>query len=97
MLEIILVVFLAKKLGALAVKKGEPKGRWQTFFVLSWIGLEVLGMGIGMVLSNNYVLAMLLGLAAAGGSYLLFKYKLDQMPDKLEMDNWVDNIGQNEM
>lgn len=93
MLEIILLIFLARRVGAKAVAKGEPKGRWQLYLVLAWIGFEITGAMIGYMISRNIVSAAVLGIACAAGSYLLIKYKLDQLPDKQDTEDWMDRLG----
>lgn len=92
MIEIIALILLGKRIGNKAVLKGQLKGRWQVYLVLSWFGLEFLGGIVGLLISGDILLAALLGLAAAVGGYLLVDHRLNQLPDRIE-DNWIDRIG----
>lgn len=95
MIEIIALIFLARRIGNKAVLKGQPKGRWQLYVVLAWIGFEIIGAIIGMLISGDMILAALLGLGTAVGGYLLVNHRLDQMPDKLD-ESWLDRLGRND-
>lgn len=92
MIEIIALFLLARRIGQKAALKGQPKGRWQLYVVLAWIGFEILGAMIGFMISQDFVLAALLGLGAAVGGYLLVDYRLSQLPDKLD-ESWMDRLG----
>lgn len=50
MIEIILLFFLSKKMGDLAIEKGLSPGRWKLYTVLSWIVFELLGIIFGVIL-----------------------------------------------
>lgn len=91
MIEIFALIFLARKIGDLAVQKGKRPGRWKLYMVLCWFAFEVAGFFVGAIISQNIFLAFLLGLACAVGGYLLMKYKLDQMPDV--QPDWLEQIG----
>lgn len=90
MIEILILIFLTRNIGTLAERKGLPKGRWKLNVVLAWIGCEMAGLFISMVIVSNLVVNIVFGLACAFGGYLLVKHRLEQFPDK---DEWIDQIG----
>ena len=98
MIEIILLFFLTKSIGELAVKKGLPSGRWKFIVVMAWIGFELIGMMIGMALlgSGNLVGLMMFGLVAAFGGYLTVRYILENKPDEKINDD-IDRIGTDQL
>lgn len=93
MLEIIALIFLARKIGDLAYEKGQPTGKWKLFLVLAWIGFEVLGAMVGIMLfgSDNLIGLAMFAIACAFGGYLLVRSILMKMPDNF--DSEIDNIG----
>ena len=94
MLEIILLIFLTKSIGILAVKKGLPPGRWKFITVMAWIGFELIGMMIGIVVlgNGNLIGLMMFGLVAAFGGYLTVRYTLENKPDE-KIDDDINRIG----
>ena len=96
MLEIIALFFLARKIGELAYEKGQPTGKWKLFLVLAWIGFEILGAIIGIVLfgGENLIGLGLFAIACAFGGYLLVRSILMKMPD--DFSNEIDSIGREE-
>lgn len=89
MLEIIAVIFLSKKIGELAERKGQPKGKWKAFMILGWFGSEIIGIAIGLGMFGEQALGpiLLLGYALAILSYFAIREKLQKMPD---IDNGFD-------
>ncbi len=96
MIEILILFFLTRNIGAVALRKGLPAGRWKLYVVLAWIGCEMAGLVISMTIVSNLIVNMIFGLASAFGGYLLVKYKLDQMPDKDKKDDWLEQVGKDE-
>jgi hypothetical protein len=96
MLEIIALIFLTKKIGALAQKKGLKPGTWKLYTVLCWFGAEIAGAVIGVVIlgGENIILGVLLGIACAVGSYFVLKANLNKRPD---IDDDIDKIGVNDL
>ena len=94
MTEIILLFLLAKSIGALAVKKGLPAGRWKFIMVMAWILFEMIGLAIGLSIfgKNNLIGLMGFGLICAFGGYLIVRYILENKPDD-EIKDEVDRIG----
>jgi hypothetical protein len=85
MLEIILLIFLCKKIGDLAIQKGENPTRWKWYTVLNWILFEILGSMVGVMMfgfdMSNMIGLMAFALASAFGGYLLVRKKLETKPD----------------
>ncbi|MFZ1528221.1 MAG: hypothetical protein WAT19_05700 [Ferruginibacter sp.] len=50
MFEIILLIFLSKKIGILAMRKGLKPGNWKAIMVISWFGFEILAGVLGILL-----------------------------------------------
>lgn len=94
MLEIVLLYFLAKNIGALAVKKGLPPLKWKLIMIGVWIVFEFTGLifGVAFFGTGNIPGLMIFGIACAFGGYLLIRYILENKPDNL---NDIDNIGNN--
>ena len=96
MIEIVALYFIIRKMGALALQKGQPanKWKWSTFF--AWVSAEILGVLVSMSLTNNLFMNIITGLVCAFGGYLFVKYLLEQMPDKEVITHWMDKIGKEE-
>jgi hypothetical protein len=93
MLEIIALIFLCKKNGVLAEKKGLKPGTWKLYTVIAWIVTEFFGIFIGMMMfgKTNLVAVFATGIFGAFGGYLFIRYNLENRPDNLEED--VNHIG----
>jgi hypothetical protein len=94
MIEIIVLYFLCKEIGKIAVSKGLSSGKWKFNLVMAWIAGEVLGIIIGFMLfgKENLFSCMLLALGCAGTSYFLIKNYLAKLPDVISDDD-LNNIG----
>lgn len=97
MLEIIALIFLTKNIGALAQRKGLKPGTWKLYTVLFWFGAEIVGAVLGVVLLGEeaMLLAVLIGLGCAVGSYFVLKANLNKRPDAMEDD--INRIGVNDL
>jgi membrane protein DedA with SNARE-associated domain len=80
MLEILALMYLTKKNGAIAEGKGHKPGRYKLLTVLFWLGGEVLGGIVGGIVSSGdegiglvYVLAILGAIAGATLSRVMVK------------------------
>lgn len=74
MIEIILLVFLTKKIGKIAEEKGRRPGRFKTLLVALWFAGEILGFIIVILLSGTTFTAYLFALiCAAVGAVLSFE------------------------
>ncbi len=74
MLEIILIIWLSKKIGTIAVKKGHKPGGYKAVFVILWIIGEISGAIIVAIITNDDGLMLYLGalLGAAGAAMISF-------------------------
>ena len=94
MLEIFALIFLTRKIGVLAVKKGQAPRQWKLYIIVAWIIAEFLGIIIGQALFGKEIVLgpLLFALVFAVGSYLLIDYTLRQKPDVHDDDD-IKNIG----
>lgn len=72
MLEILAIIFLAKKNAANAAARGRKKGGFVALTIALWLGLECVGALVGQLLElgiGSYLLALLL---AVGGGFLSY-------------------------
>lgn len=83
-MDIILLIYLAFKIGKLAAKKGERKSRWITMLVLAWISGELIGGTIGLIIfgKDNLFSIALIALGVAGTFYFKINDFLQSKPDK---------------
>jgi hypothetical protein len=94
MIEILALIFLTRKIGDKATLKGLPVGRWKLYTILAWFGGEILGVVLGLMVSDNLLSAVGIGVLCAVGGYLVVKYNIDKQPDKSSMNDWMDHIGE---
>jgi hypothetical protein len=89
MLDIIILVFVTIHIGKLAAQKGLKPGLWRLYTVLAWLGAELAGLVIGILLfgMDNIVSIILLGIGAAAGSYFAIKANLENRPDNIDHKN----------
>ena len=80
MLEILALIYLTRKMGELAERKGVSKGNWKLFTVLAWIGAEIFGIIIGEIVGGTGG-AILFAYGFAIGSYFILKSILSKKPD----------------
>ncbi len=85
MLEVILLFFLTRKIGELAVRKGLSPFRWKLYTILAWIVFEGMGTMLGIMWfgfnPNDLLGLMLFAVAVAFGGYLLVRRILESRPD----------------
>jgi len=91
MIEILALIFLTKKMAAIATQKGLKANTWKLYMVLTWFGAEIAGALIGYLLLTDTALAALVGYACAIGSYFVLRNILSKKPDV--DDNWINEIG----
>ncbi len=94
MLEIIILYFLTKKIGLLAISKGLSAGRWKLNLVLAWIVAELLGAVIAVMIfgQDNLFSALLIAIACALSTYFIIKNYLIKLPDVIDEED-LNNIG----
>ena len=98
MIELILLYFLTKSIGKLALRKGLPTRRWKLLTVASWITFEMIGLilGMGIFGTGNLYGLMAFGLVCAFGGYLTVKYILENKPDNNIKDD-IERIGTDQL
>ena len=92
MLEIILIIFLSKRIGKIAEEKGHTKIKYQVLFVVLWVAFEILGAFIGAGLSNGgtgtiYFFALL----GAGLACLISFLIVNSLSEKNEIEDEINN------
>jgi hypothetical protein len=94
MIEIIVLYFLCKEIGKIAISKGLPPGKWKFNLVMAWIAAEIFGIIIGFIVfgKDNMFSCILLALGCAGSTYFLIKNYLSKLPDVISDDD-LNNIG----
>ena len=82
-MDVILLIFLAVKIGKLAISKGLAAGRWRWNLVLAWIAGEFVGAFIGIAIFGleNQFSWMLLAFACALSTYFFIHNYLSKLPD----------------
>ncbi len=93
-MDIIILIFLAIKIGKLATSKGLPAGKWKLYLVLAWIAGEFVGAFIGVSIfgADNQVSWILIAIGCALTSYFILYNYLKKLPDVID-DNEINNIG----
>ena len=96
MLDLILLFFLTREIGRLALKKGLKPLTWKIYNVSGWLGAELVGIIIGVFIFglDNLVSVQLIAFAFAITSYFIIKAQLNKLPDH-NMDDDINRIGQN--
>jgi len=85
MLEIILLYFSCKHIGALAIQKKLKPGRWKIITILTWLSFEMLGFVLGILFfgfdpnsTSNLWGLMLFALCCGFGGYLIVRNLLER-------------------
>ena len=95
-MDLIILIFLAWQIGEKAKAKGLSSLKWRWRLVLTWLGFELCGGLLGIMLfgfdKNDMIGLALFALACAFGGYLLVKATLDKIPGPVNDDD-IDNIG----
>lgn len=101
-LEIIALIFLCKKNGQLAARKGLKIIAWKWYTVLAWITGEMTGVLLGLGLfrqeesiKDNLIGISALGLVSAFGGYLFIKSLLEKKPDVFDED--INQVGTDDL
>lgn len=96
MLDLIVLFFLTKEIGRLAERKGLKSFTWRVYNVIGWLGAELVGVIIGVLIFglNNIVSVQLVAFAFAITSYFIIKAQLNKLPDR-DIDDDIDRIGRN--
>ena len=95
MLDIIILIFLTRSIGELAERKGLKPGQWKVYLVMAWLGGELLGIFIGLMLFglDKPLMILLVALPCAIAGYHIIRNTLDRKPDVLNDE--INQIGDN--
>jgi len=83
MIEIVVLYFLVRKLGELAVQKGQSPFKWKINGIFAWVGGEFLGFFVILELTKtkDLILSMLFAIGTGYLFFLLLRQYLQSMPD----------------
>ncbi|MCU4176266.1 hypothetical protein [Carboxylicivirga sp. N1Y90] len=85
MLEIIVIIFLSKRIGKIVRPKGHKVSKYIVTMILLWLSLEFLIVAIAFKVTGDLMSAMPFGLiGAAIGGYLGHKLAVDAVDLTLE-------------
>ena len=95
MLDIIVLIFLTRKVGRIAHEKGLKPLTWKLYTVAGWLVSEIIGIIAGILIfgQDNLVSVVLVGIAFAVTSYFIIKAQLRKFPDHFDDD--INSIGNN--
>ena len=96
MLDLIVLFFLTKEIGRIADRKGLKTLTWKIYNVVGWLGAELVGVMIGVLIFglNNIVSVQLIAFAFAITSYFIINAQLNKLPDR-DIDDDINRIGRN--
>lgn len=95
MLEIIVLIFLTRSIGNLAVRKGLAPGPWKLYTVLAWVTAEILGFFIAASVFTNILGILGTAIFSAFGGYLIVRKTLENKPDTFNDD--IEKIGSDDL
>ena len=83
MLELILLIFLSRAIGKMAVQRGLSPSSWKIKTILYWIICEFLGIFAAMEFlhftAQNIVQVSMIGLLSGFGGYLIVRKQLEKI------------------
>ena len=79
----------------LKVKGYIPKP-WIWKLVGAWVGFELVGGLISLLITHNLIKAGFFGFMCGLGGFLLIKYYVDKLPDTKKED-WHNKLGNNDV
>ncbi len=93
-MDLIILFFLAREIGRLALKKGLKSITWKIYTAVAWIISEIIGLMIGFLFfdKDNLFSIGMIGLTFALTSYFIIKAQLNKLPD---YDDDINRIGNN--
>ncbi len=81
MLEIIILVYLSRYIGDMAIRKGQKPGAWKWRVVLGWFLGEIIGIFIGVLLGLEMIAILILAYGLAVAGYHVVRNQLSKLPD----------------
>ena len=93
MFELIIFIFIIRRIGHLAIRKGQRPALWKLFTLIAWIVAECIGwlLAVSLFGGTNLVAVGSIALFSAFGGYLFIRYLLEKMPDQIDED--IERIG----
>jgi len=82
MLEIILIIFLAKRIGKIAQKKGRDEVGYQVLFIVLWIVFEIGFACFALINDADILMCVIFGLIGAGMSCAVSFLFVDSLSEK---------------
>lgn len=86
MIEIIILIFLTRQIGQMAIRRGLKPGGWKFKTVAFWILFEIFGVFIGISMfgltKDNILGVMAFSIACAFGGYLFVRKQLERLPEQ---------------
>ncbi len=97
MVEIIALIFLTRRIGRMAIRKGLKPLTWKAYTILSWLLCEITGIVIAICLfgQNDLFGIVSIALVCAFGGFLIVRAILERKPDYIEND--IDKIGSDDL
>ena len=95
MLEVLLLIYLARRIRGIVEPKGYKPGKWQAYAVILWILVEIIALIVFLkLLGADIIIAVISAyLCAIGASIALQKYA-DNLPDLNQgTEDWINNMG----
>ncbi|RNI36293.1 hypothetical protein EFY79_11485 [Hanamia caeni] len=94
MLDLIVLYFLTKEIGRIALRKGLKPIRWKIYTVVSWLVSEIIGLIFGLMIfkPDNIFSIIMVALTFAVTSYFIIKAQLNRLPDN-NFDDDINNLG----
>ena len=96
-MDLIVLYFLAKRIGKLAIQKGLKSSLWKFYTVLAWIAGEMVGISMAINMFGPFTLKTvdwryaLMSLFFAFGGFLAIQFILEKKPDNF--DDEINGIG----
>jgi len=93
MLEILLLIYLSKRIGRIAESKGHKRGPNITFFIIMWFCGEIIGVMLGVFIFKGRIgPAYIFALMGAGlGAVIAFNV-VEKLEDKSDDDDDIITI-----
>ena len=86
MIEIIVLIFLTRQIGQMAISRGLKPGGWKFKTVVFWILFEIMGMFFGISMfglsKDNILSVMAFSIVCAFGGYLVVRKQLERIPEQ---------------
>lgn len=82
MIDIIILIFLCQRIKYIVEAKGYRSGKWQLFTILVWLGAELIGCTISILMGKSLIVIYLSGMLFAIGGFLMFQERVKKLPVK---------------